>query len=164
MIEAFFDDDAKEHIRQTQEILSRTQLDARNSIHKVIDYFQLVCDLCNDESFVAHIQALLHLHNELKRARIIKKDNYEFTGERVKAEFNNMKFMLHDIFKNYELSGNGGGQRNEDEKDWGSCSLIGTYLVDGDDRGNFLTLGRKNQKWRNIDIYYITGIVWMKKD
>ena len=137
LIEAFFDDDAKEHIRQTQEILSRAQLDARNSIHKVIDYFQLVCDLCNNESFVAHIQALPHLHDELKRALIIKKDNYEFTRDKVKEEFNNMKFMLHDIVKNYELRGNGGRQCNEDEKDWGSCCLIGTDLVDGDDRGNF---------------------------
>jgi len=73
LIEAFFDDAAKDHIRQTQEILNRAQLDARNSIHKVIDYFQVVCDLCNDEDFVAYIQAIPHLHDELKVARKIKK-------------------------------------------------------------------------------------------
>ena len=39
LIEAFFDDAAKEHIRQTQEILNRAQLDTRNLVHKVIHYF-----------------------------------------------------------------------------------------------------------------------------
>ena len=72
-----------------------------------------------------------------------KKDKYHFTRDKVKEEFNNMKFMLHDIVKNYELSGNGGGQRNEEDDDWGSSGLIGTELVDGDDRSNFLTLGGK---------------------
>ena len=143
LIEAFFDDSAKEHIRQTQEILCRAQLDARNSIHKITDYFQLVCDLCNNENFVAHIPAIPNLHNELREARVIKKDNYEFTRDKVKEEFNNMKFMLHDVVKNYELSGNGGGQRNEEDDDWGSCGLVGTEIVDGDDRSNFLTLGGK---------------------
>ena len=73
LIEAFFDDAAKEHIRQTQEILNRAQLDARNLIHKIIDYFQVVCDLCNDENFVAYIQAIPQLHDEFRIARTIKK-------------------------------------------------------------------------------------------
>ena len=92
-------------------------MDARNSIHKVIHYFQLVCDICNDDNFVAHIPAMPHLHDELKQARNIKKDNYEYICNKVKEEFNSMKYMLHDVVKNYELSGNGGGQRNVEEED-----------------------------------------------
>jgi len=72
-----------------------------------------------------------------------KKDKYHFTRDKVKEEFNSMKYMLHDIVKNYELSGNGGGQRNEEDDNWGLCNSIETELVDGNDCGNFLTLGRK---------------------
>ena len=67
LLEGFSHDLAKEHIRETQEILSRAQLDARNSIHKVIDYFQLVCDICNNDNFFAHIPAMPHLHDEFKK-------------------------------------------------------------------------------------------------
>ena len=54
-----------------------------------------------------------------------------------------MKYMLHDIVKNYEFIDNDGSQQNEEDDKWGSCSLIVTTLVDGDNWGNFLTLGEK---------------------
>ena len=51
--------------------------------------------------------------------------------------------MLFPIIANYETSGNGGGQRQEDDSDWGSTNLMETSVVDGDDRNGFLTLGGK---------------------
>ena len=53
-----------------------------------------------------------------------------------------VRVMLHEIILNWEKSGNGDGQqRAEDNVDWGKTSLIGTETMDGDNRGNFLTIG-----------------------
>ena len=52
--------------------------------------------------------------------------------------------MLHAIIANYELSGNGDGQkRDDDNADWGKTNLVNTPTINGDDCGNFLTLGGK---------------------
>ena len=44
---------------------------------------------------------------------------------------------------NYEKSGNGSGQRNEDDPNWGKFTL--DACVDGDDRANFLP--NRNKDW-----------------
>ena len=46
------------------------------------------------------------------------------------------------LFSSGEKSDNGDGQQwAEDNVDWGKTSLIDTKTIDGDNSGNFLTLG-----------------------
>ena len=47
--------------------------------------------------------------------------------------------MLFPIIRNYEKSGNGGGQRLETDEDWSSTDLIRMRVVAGGDRGGYLT-------------------------
>ena len=72
--------------------------------------------------------------------------------------------MLHAIIANYELSGNGDGQkRDDDNTDWGKTNLVNTQTIDGDNRGSFLTLGEKNQRMKEIGIFSSFGIEWRKR-
>ena len=60
------------------------------------------------------------------------------------------RVMLHEIILNWGKSGNGDGQQQaENNVDWGKPSLIDTETIDGDNCGNFLTIGGtkpKNEK------------------
>ena len=69
------------------------------------------------------------------------------------------RVMLHEIILNWEKSGNGDGQqRAEDNVDWGKTSLIDTETIDGDNRGNFLTIGgtkpENKKEWFLLFFWY----------
>ena len=141
LIEALFDDDARSLLASTQEVLSREQLDARNSVvMNETDYFQKVADLANSPDFVANILPMPELHPDFAEAQSVEPTSYQFTRAKVKEVYNDMRVKLYPIVENYEKSGNGIGQRGrgEDHKDWGTVDLSLATTIDGDDRSNFL--------------------------
>ena len=76
-----------------------------------------------------------------------------------------VRVMLHEIILNWEKSGNGDGQQQaEDNVDWGKTSLIDTETIDGDNCGNFLTIGGKKRKMRKNGFFFSFGIEWRKRD
>jgi hypothetical protein len=138
LIEAFLSDEAKPKLIQTQECLTRQELDARNSDSAVTDYFAAVAKVFNDETWVPTLLVVYDLHPSLEEARELplKEGGYRATRAKVKDKFQEMKNQLHSIVVKWELSGNGGGQRDPDAPDFGHFDL--EEAVDGDNRRNFL--------------------------
>ncbi len=136
MIEAFFSDKAKERLAATQNCLTRQELDARNSVLAVEDYFEIVAKVFNDPDWVPTLKTYPELHPELASSRELPLKDYRANRSKVKDKYGEMKNQLHGMVINYEKSGNGGMQRSDTSNDWGSFNF--DDLVDGDDRSSFL--------------------------
>lgn len=154
LIEAFLSDEAKTKILATQECLSRQELDARNSVMAVEDYFETVSNVFNDETWVPMLTSLPDLHPDLADARELPLKQYRTTRAKVKEKYNEMKNHLHAMVIKWERSGSGGQQRSDHAEDWGTFDP--DLVEDGDDRQNFLPTG-------NANMYYLL-YYWHKLD
>ena len=91
-IMTLFHDDVKEKLRTTQDVLSRDQIDARNSIaEKAFDYFGAVGDVFNDDDWIAVIPAMPFLHDEMKEPKLISRSEFTITRDKVKTVFADMR-------------------------------------------------------------------------
>ena len=147
LIEAMLSDAALPLMRSSQEVLNRAALDARNSVHKVQDYFDKVAEVFNSEDFIATTDIVDNLCEELKQSYTIERGTYTMDATKAKEIYYQMKNKLHQIIGNWELSGNGEGQRSDDDPNWGSCDaydLQTTGTVNGADRVSFL---RDPKEW-----------------
>ena len=136
LIEAFLSDKAKPKLASTQECLNRQQLDARNSVEAVEDYFETVSQVFNNPTFIPRSTALPDLHPELEKARDLPLLQYRTTRAKVKEKYDEMRGQLNGMIVKWELSGNGGHQRSEDADDFGHFDP--EEVIDGDDKRNFL--------------------------
>ena len=154
LIEAFFSDKAKERLAATQLCLSREEIDARNSVLAVEDYFETTAKVFNDPNWVPTLKAYPHLHPELAHSRELPLKDYRATRSKVKDKYGEFKNQLHGMVINYEKSGNGGMQRSNQSNDWGTFDF--EELMDGDDRSSFLPNN-------NQDLFYLL-YYWQRLD
>ncbi len=140
LIEAMLSDEAIGHLHASQEVFTRAELDARNSVARVVDYFEAVANVFNQPDFVAITKALPGLHPELDVSRTINLGSYRMDTTKAKEKYHEMKNHLHQIINNWELSGNGDGQRSDVDPDWGRVP----EMVDGSNRANFVPNVDKN--------------------
>ena len=161
LIEAFFSDEAKPKMWKTQESLSREELDARNSVLAVEDYFETVSNVFNDPGWMPTLATYPDLHPELATSRDLPLLDYRTTRAKVKDKYNEMKNHLHGVIIRYERSGNGGMQRSDESPDWGRFGLDPENVVAGDDRKTYLPKDRYNQP--NQNLYYLLYF-WQKLD
>ena len=153
-IEAMLSETALPLMRSSQEILNRAALDARNSVLKVQDYFDKVAEVFNSETFVATTDVVDDLCEELKQSYTIEVGTYVMDGTKAKEVYYGMKNKLHAIIGNWELSGNGEGQRSDDDPNWGSTDaydLQTTGTIDGSDRVAFL---KDPKEWYLLYLWY----------
>ena len=143
LIEALLSDVAKPHM--VQESLSRQQLDARNSIVRDKDYYEIASDVFNDPDYTPTLVPAPTLHPELEVSRELPLTEYRMTRSKVKDVHDSMKNKLLTMMKAWEQSGNGAGQRDVSFGDdgWGHFD---PETMDGDDRAQFL---------RNPNEYYL---------
>ena len=91
----------------------------------------------NDASFQPSIrQDLKHLSPDFENLDKLIVGNHIMTEEKCKDMLRKAKPKIVDIIERYELSGNGGGQRDTDAPDWGSFDI--TLCTNGDDQTSFL--------------------------
>ena len=157
-IEALLSDAAKPMMLQSQECLTRQELDARNSAMAVVDYFQMASTVFNDSTWIPSTTPMPGLHSELAECRALPLKEYRMTGAKMKEKYDSLKKRLHLMICNWEKSGNGGLQRDDSAPDWGTFSLEET--VDGDDRANFLPQYEDGRV--NTDYYLL--YFWEKLD
>jgi hypothetical protein len=141
LIEAFLSDKAKPKLASTQECLNRQQLDARNSVEAVEDYFEIVSQVFNDATYIPRSTALPDLHPELAEPHDLPLLQYRTTRAKVKEKCDEIRGQLNGMIVKWELSGNGGHKRVEDAEDFGHFDP--EEAVDGDDKRNFLPNGIK---------------------
>ena len=146
LIEALLCDDAKIKLTQTQECMTRQELDSRNSELQVVDFFDTVSSQFNDPTFLPAMKVVQDLHPSLEEPRDLPLKEYRTTRSKVKEKYDEMKNQLHSMVVKWELSGNGGMQRSDDADDFGAFDL--EEVIDGDNRRNFLPDG-------NDSLYYL---------
>ena len=132
-------DDVKLLYKQLHEFLSRSALDSRNGVMRVIDFYDKVTGVFNDESFVPDTENLPDLYEFFAESKKLPLGKYVMTRDKAKYLVVSVRPKLAKMVHKYELSGNGAGQRSEDDADYGRVDL--ENCVDGDDTANFIESG-----------------------
>jgi hypothetical protein len=148
----FQDDDIVEAYRKTQEVLARTQLDARNSDARPHDFYDLAVAKFNDSAWVPASEVDSDLHEDFAEPiQYPKRDLYSLTTEKARSIISWEKNEISALLRNYSKSGNGAvvademyqlGEEDPDEEfdaSYGHFDLELALTKDGgDDRKNFL--------------------------
>lgn len=132
------DDKVKAAFLTRDHVLNREELDARNSDRRPKSYEQLATELFNDPTFDPTALQLPNLHSDFDEPyKLLHLEDMPglITREEVKSRMADSRAKLMAVISNWELSGNGFGQRTEEEDDFGR--LDEDHLLD-DNRSAFL--------------------------
>jgi len=122
---------------QSQEFLTRQEIDARKSAIAVKDCFQVASNMFNNSTWIPCTTPRMHdLHPELDESRSLPLREHQMTRVKMKEKCDSLKKRLDTVIVNCENSGDGGLQRVDASPDWGHFDLEDTF--DGDDRASFL--------------------------
>ena len=135
-IEAMLSDEVKSLYRASQDLLTRGALKNRNSVLKVIDFYDKVAEVFNDTDVVPETEELPNLHPEFTESKKLNLNEYRMSRETAKEIITTVHPLLATMMSNYELSGNGAGQRSSRNEDYGCVDL--SLYVAGYDRASFL--------------------------
>ena len=119
-IEAMFQDEVKGLYQKSQDCLSAAELDARNSVLKVVNFYDKLVEIFNDESFQPESKRIPDLHEQFAAPIQLPLKVYCLTRDKAKDLLVNIRPKLAKMLHNYELSGNRYGQmRNENNGKYG---------------------------------------------
>ena len=104
-----FQDEVKRLYQKSQDCLSPAELDARNSVLKVVDFYDKVVEIFNDESFQPESKRIPDLHEQFASPIQLPFKVYRLTRDKAKDLLVNIRPRLVKILHNYALSGNGSG-------------------------------------------------------
>ena len=65
-VEVMLSDDVKTLYRSSQDILTRSGLDSRNSVMRVVDFYDKIVEVFNDKDFLPYSQSLPDLHENFR--------------------------------------------------------------------------------------------------
>jgi hypothetical protein len=118
--------------------MTRPELDARNSTQRPENLYEIVARLFNDRSSIYITEQVPDLHHCFAYPISLSFSDMpgEVTPEEVKKRFADARAKLIKIIAAWELSGNGFGQRTQDEDDFGH--MTEEILSAGDNRSHFL--------------------------
>jgi hypothetical protein len=154
-------DEIREAYLKVQDVLTRQELDARNSDSAGKDFHDLVAAKFNDETWVPQTSAKPDLHSFfLSPIQCEKREYFSLTKEKSKSLLLDYKHKLNEICKRYELSGNGAGQLDsdgeelaqDDDRQFGRVDMALARMKGGDDRSSFL-------RHEPIDLLYFWDIM-----
>ena len=136
-LEVMLLDEVKVLYRSSQDCLSRGNLDARNSVMRLVDFYDKVVEVFNNPEFVPETLKLIDLHEDFTGVISLPLKDYRLTRDKAKDIMVSIRPRLASIVANYELSGAGAGQMREEGCDeYGHFDL--SQCVAGDDRRNFI--------------------------
>jgi hypothetical protein len=132
---AAFDDNARPLMLTKDDCMTRLELDARNSSKRSPSYYQVVAENYNSDT-VYVTKALPSLHDDFADQIVLRFQDLpggSMTAEQVKNRLSDARAKLIPVVYRWEQSGNGFGQRDEDDEEFGH------YVSGrGDSRASFL--------------------------
>jgi hypothetical protein len=132
---AAFDDNARPLMLTKDDCMTRLELDGRNSSERPPSYYQVVADNYNSDT-VYVTKALPSLHDDFADQIVLRFQDLpggSMTAEQVKNRLSDARAKLIPVVYRWEQSGNGFGQRDEDDEEFGH------YVSGrGDSRSSFL--------------------------
>ena len=150
LICCFQDESIVEAYKKSQEVMVRTQLDARNSDQRGPNFYDLIVEKFNDSSWIPKSAADETLHEDfVEEHEWPKREEYTIDVDKVKKIFAMQKGHISAVLRAYSKSGNGAVNADEmyqlgDEEDeeftahYGHFDLDRALVEGGDDRKNFL--------------------------
>ena len=135
-VEIMLSDDVKALYLESQNSLTREELDYRNSVHASTTFHIKMVDLFNNPEVVPKSLVLPELHFHFNRVMKLPLTTYKLTVGKAKDILKNVKPQLFKVVSRYERSGEGGGSRDDSHEDWGTFDI--NKCSEGDDRGRFI--------------------------
>ena len=153
-VEAMISDEVRDVYRLSQESLTRSELDSRNSTERDPTFTEKISDQFNDDSWKPFTTAYPTLHSDFVAPILCERIGYVMTPEKAKEIVNHIRPMLKKMIVNYEESGQGCMSKHDDTADWGNFDI---ELCDGnDDRSRFLLHQQQTYLlywWAKLDEY-----------
>ena len=162
-IECLIDDSVIEAYRASQVPLSRQELDARNSPERPPTVHEAIAEKFNDEDWKPWSQVYQTLHIDFAQQIWLLKGDMEMTSEKSKYIMADMRPCLTQMIHNYEESGQGAGNREIEDKDWGYFDISKGRGID--DRSKFLLWKTKTSllyMWARLDEYNLLSFTCSK--
>ena len=134
-VHCLFEDEVLSLYEDSQTLLTRDELDARNLTDKKETYEEALTKKFNDIQFIPHSSKLGHIHSSFSSSFLLPLNEFKMTPERVKDVMMGVKTKLIDLTQRYELSGNGDGQLAENDE---TNSDGSNHVIEGSEMQNFL--------------------------
>ena len=83
-LEVMLSDDVKVLYRTSQDVLTRGSLDARNSVMKLVDFYDKMVEVFNDADFVPETLRLPDLHDSFSIPIKLRLKDYRLTRDKAK--------------------------------------------------------------------------------
>jgi hypothetical protein len=133
-----FDEETRPALMRLNEVMTRPELDARNSDLRPETFFEAVARLFNDDTKIYITDRVPDLHHNFAECIVLDFDDMPGTinAEDCKKRFADSRAKLIKMISKWELSGNGFGQRTMEDDDFGHLGY--EELEAGDNRSNFL--------------------------
>jgi hypothetical protein len=128
------EDDVKEAYSKAFNVMTRAELDARNSSERPRGFYKLASERYNNYSYNPWTTTYPDLHDDFRRSiRLGREDAPTTTPVKIKEKLADVRAKLVIMVSNWERSGNGNGNRadNDNLED-------GDVRLQDDDRRNFL--------------------------
>ena len=151
-IEVILSDRVKGLYSMSQDCLTRSELDNRNPVVRVCDFYDKATEVFNDEKYVPYTQSLPNLHEDFVEPIPLPLKSFRLTRDEAKDILVSIRPKLAGMIANYELSWAGVGQLGEDKDEYGHVDL--DKCVDGDNWRNFIRDSKESYLlywWHRLD-------------
>lgn len=138
LIHSLVSDTCRPLYLQINDLPNRQELDARNSDVREPDFFDVVTEVFNDESIVYKSCVLPDLHEDFAQQFDITLSDFRLSRDKAAEMIAQQRVKIVRICSNWEQSGNGEGQREMDDQDWGHYD---SNTLDGKAQKHFLQAG-----------------------
>jgi hypothetical protein len=136
---AMYDDRARPFFDSKDDVMTRTELDARNNEDRPPTVWEKIAELVNDQNHVYVLPARPELHQAFSSVLTLDYDDCcpgDLTADEAKKRIADARAKLMKVIARWELSGNGFGQRAAGDDLFGHVDE--EQLEDGDNRARFL--------------------------
>ncbi len=140
LIHCLMEADVKASFLARHNVMSREELDARNSPGRPMTWTEAIASKFNDLAFTPSSEVLPELHGDYEESMELRRSNCpcDVTADQVKSWVASHKTKLLLLIGRWELSGNGDGQRIEGSPDFGVIDSENHLIFGGDNRSDFL--------------------------
>ena len=133
-----YDDRTRPYFNSKDDVMNRQELDARNNNERPLTLYEFIAELFNDPDNTYTIEAKPDLHPTFAEPITVGYDLMprDIDADEAKKRLADARAKLMRIIANWERSGNGFGQREETDEQYGHMEE--EQLEDGDNRASFL--------------------------
>jgi hypothetical protein len=128
---AMTEDSVREHLCDRNNLSTRLGTDARGNDSRPATWHEHLAKLYNKSSYRPVSLSLPHLHDDFAESMLLDKDFQQpVTPDQLKKKVADFKAKLVIILSKYEQSGNGDGQRQESDPNFGRTRFAHRMPVD----------------------------------